>query len=76
MVEKAAFTCAPLAMAGMILWKWTTIQSWIAPLQTTWTQIASVGTTPLLNPFLYLSAGLILLLILVAFTVYVVWAEG
>jgi hypothetical protein len=75
-VEKAAFACAPLGLAGMILWKWTEIQTWVAPLRTTWTQIASVGATPLLNPFLYMSAGVFLLLILLAFALYVVWAEG
>lgn len=75
-MEKAAFACAPLGLAGMILWKWTEIQTWLAPLRTAWTQIASVGTTPLFNPFLYMSAGVFLLLILVAFTLYVVWAEG
>lgn len=75
--EKLAFAFGTLGVLAVALWNWSSIQTWLGPLRTTWSQLSTTGTSPspLLNPFLYLSAGFVFLIILSVFALYVAWAE-
>lgn len=73
--EKLAFAFGTLGVLAVAFWNWSAIQNWLAPLRTTWTQLSTAGTSPLLNPFLYLSTGLVLLIVMGVFALYVAWVE-
>jgi hypothetical protein len=76
--EKAAYALGTLGVLAVALWNWSSIQTWLGPLRATWSQLSTAGTgpSPILNPFLYLSAGFVFLIILGAFALYVAWAES
>ena len=74
--EKIAYAVGALGLFGFVAWNWSTIDRWLAPLESMWTQMSSMGATPLLNPFLYLSAGFFMLVLLTIFALYVLWAES
>jgi hypothetical protein len=74
-VEKAAYATGAFGLVGLTVWNWTTIQRWLEPLRTTLKQMSSLGEAPLLNPFLYMGAGFFVLILLMVFALYVVWAE-
>lgn len=74
--EKIAYAVGALGLFGFAAWNWSTIDRWLAPLESVWTQMSSMGATPLLNPFLYLSAGLCIVVLLTIFAIYVLWAES
>ena len=73
--EKVAFAAGALGLLGIATWNWNTIRGWLEPLCATLNQMSSLGEAPLLNPFLYMGAGFFLLILLVVFALYVVWAE-
>jgi hypothetical protein len=74
-VEKVAYATGAFGLAGFAAWHWNTIRNWLEPLRTTLNQMSSLGEAPLLNPFLYMGAGFFVLVLLVVFALYVVWAE-
>jgi hypothetical protein len=73
--EKLAYAFGTLGVLAVALWNWNSIQTWLGPLRMAWSQLSTAGTSPLLNPFLYLSAGFVFLIILGVFALYVAWAE-
>ncbi len=73
--EKIAYATGVLGLLGIAVWNWNTIQGWLEPLRTALNQMSALGEAPLLNPFLYMGAGLFLLILLVVFALYVAWAE-
>jgi hypothetical protein len=75
--QKLSYAFGTLSVLAVALWNWNAIQRWLGPLRTTWSQLSTAGgsPSPLLNPFLYLSAGLAFLVILGAFALYVAWEE-
>lgn len=73
--EKFAYLGGALSLVGLAIWNWPAVEHGLAPLRAAWVQMSSLGATPFLNPFLYLSAGFLALLVLLIFALYVVWAE-
>jgi hypothetical protein len=73
--EKVAYVTGAFGLVGFVAWNWNTIRNWLEPLRTTLNQMSSLGEAPLLNPFLYMGAGFFILILLVVFALYVVWAE-
>jgi hypothetical protein len=73
--ERLAFAFGTMGTLAVAFWNWGTIQNWLVPLRTTWTQLSTAGTSPLLNPFLYLSTGAVLLVAMGLFALYVTWVE-
>lgn len=71
-VEKIAYGCVALALAGGLLWMWPLIGGWLAQLRSAWTLVSSAnGFQP--HSLLLMSAGLFLFLLLSL--LYTVWAE-
>jgi hypothetical protein len=73
--ERLAFAFGTLGALAVAFWNWSAIQNWLVPLRTTWTQLSAAGTSPLLNPFLYLSIGFVLLVVMGVLALYVTWVE-
>jgi hypothetical protein len=73
--EKVTYAAGTLGLVGFAAWHWNTIRNWLEPLRTALNQMSSLGEAPLLNPFLYMGAGFFVLILLVVFALYVVWAE-
>ncbi len=71
-VEKIAYACAALALAGGVVWTWPLMSNWLAQVRTAWTLVFSAST---FSPHLLLltSTGLVLFLLLSL--LYTVWAE-
>jgi hypothetical protein len=74
--ERIAYIVGVFGLVGFVMWNWSTLDRWLAPLESMWIQLSSMGATPLLNPFLYLSAGFFVLILMTIFAVYVLWAES
>jgi hypothetical protein len=74
--EKVAYAVGSFGLLGFLAWNWSAFDRWLAPLESMWAQMSSMGATPLLNPFLYLSAGFFMLVLMTIFAVYVLWAES
>ncbi len=71
-VEKIAYACAALALAGGVVWTWPLMSNWLAQVRTAWTLVFSANA---IQPYslLLTSAGLFLFLLLSL--LYTVWAE-
>lgn len=74
--EKIAYAVGATGLLGFLAWNWSALERWLAPLESLWAQMSSMGATPLLNPFLYLSAGFFILVLMTIFALYVLWAES